>query len=132
MKKFKMKSEPIKPTDHLVEEIKYLIERGDSLGMAIGWAEENNLDVHNIHIEDTGSWDYPELYFIIHKKETDEEFNERVEIYNKQLKQYNKWCQSNKVQIEEVKRLKKEEEDKIRNKRIIILQKELKKLTGNK
>ena len=58
MKKFKMKSEPIKPTDHLAEEIKYLIERPKERDNAIRknrewishyWIQDNAQNIFEIY-----------------------------------------------------------------------------------
>lgn len=106
----KMRSKPKKPVKQIQDNEINLYD-GRSLQEILETIDKG-VDLSQVIVDSRYDYDeHEELFFKYQTPEHDEDFQVRMDKYNQDLKNYNKWCQKNKDLIKEELRLRKEEEE---------------------
>lgn len=108
-----MRQKPVEPERTLEMEDYICLEDFASLFDIVENIKGFNVDLKNVETHSSEENDY----FKFTRQETDEEFNERMDKYNKELESYNKWYSVNKDKIEQYEAEQKiiDEEKRKRN-----------------
>jgi predicted RNase H-like nuclease (RuvC/YqgF family) len=139
-KKFRMRLPPLEPQRYSIHK-SIPIHDGDSLHHLL---DEVMDDINHGGFESSfetqkSIYEYAKVFLNYSRDMTDEEFQAGVEVYRKELEEYNKWCKDNEEEIKKyeaelqeardrvMRRFRKRQEDKDRK-----LYEKLKKKYGEK
>lgn len=113
---------PVKPKKKNMTYVSYYIQYKDTLQDILDGLEiDKTFDFDNIHFEDD--------YVYCYTYESDEDYEIRLNNYEKELVLYNKWYSENKAEIEQKRNAKKEKEIQ---RKLELINKQLSKLTSEK